>query len=156
LVLSQGPRDSIKRLVSWRREAPMFKRILIAYDGSPYARRAFDVGMETARLHKADVLVLSIVQIPEPAMIYESTALLDEAQEHYEKDFAALQAAAKEVGVALRTLIVVGHVADQIVEHATDESADLIVMGHRGKSLIERWLLGSVSKRVVSYAHCSV
>jgi nucleotide-binding universal stress UspA family protein len=134
----------------------MFKRILIAYDGSPYAKRAFDIGLETARLHKAEVLVLSIVQIPEPAMIYESTALLDEAQEHYDKDFAALHAAAKEAGVALRALIVAGHVADQIVQHATEDSADLIVMGHRGKSLIERWLLGSVSKRVVSYADCSV
>lgn len=134
----------------------MFKKILIAYDGSSYARRAFEVGLETARLHKAEVLVLSIVQIPEPAMIYETSELLDDAQEHYEKDFAALHAAARETGVALHTLIVAGHVADQIVQHANDESADLIVMGHRGKSLIERWLLGSVSKRVVSYAHCSV
>jgi nucleotide-binding universal stress UspA family protein len=32
----------------------------------------------------------------------------------------------------------------------------LIVMGHRGKSMLQRWLLGSVSKRVLSYAPCSV
>jgi nucleotide-binding universal stress UspA family protein len=134
----------------------MFKKILIAYDGSPFAKRAFEVGLETARLHKAEVAVLSIVQIPEPAMIYESSALLDEAQENYAKDFTNLNVAAKSAGVALHTSIVVGHVADQIVQHATNETADLIVMGHRGKSLIERWLLGSVSKRVVSYAHCSV
>jgi nucleotide-binding universal stress UspA family protein len=134
----------------------MFRNVLIAYDGSPFARKAFDVGLETARLHRARALVLSVVQIPEPAMIYETTALLDEANAHYETDFAGLRDAAKSAGVPLETRIVVGHVSDQIVQQATGEHADLIVMGHRGKSVIERWLLGSVSKRVISYAHCSV
>ena len=32
----------------------------------------------------------------------------------------------------------------------------MIVMGHRGKSMIEKWLLGSVSKRVLSYGPCKV
>jgi len=109
-----------------------------------------------ARFYQAEMLVLSVVQMPEPAMIFETTALLDEANEHYEKDFTDLKAAAGSAGVALETRIVVGHVSDQIVQHATDARADLIVMGHRGKGLIQRWLLGSVSKRVISYAHCSV
>jgi nucleotide-binding universal stress UspA family protein len=134
----------------------MIKNILIAYDGSRFAKRAFEVALQTARLYRAKALVLSVVQIPEPAMIYETTALLDEANSHSEKDFSELRAAAKSAGVPLETRVVVGHVADQIVQQATSEHADLIVMGHRGKSLIERWLLGSVSKRVISYAHCSV
>jgi hypothetical protein len=29
-------------------------------------------------------------------------------------------------------------------------------MGHRGESLIQKWLLGSVAKRVLSYAHCTI
>jgi nucleotide-binding universal stress UspA family protein len=33
---------------------------------------------------------------------------------------------------------------------------DAIVMGHRGESLLQKWLLGSVAKRVLSYAHCTV
>ena len=45
-----------------------------------------------------------------------------------------------------------GHVVDQIICAAVEERADMIVMGHRGKSLAARWLLGSVSKRVISYA----
>jgi len=134
----------------------MINRILIAYDGSPFAKRAFDVGLEMGRLYSAPVLVLSVVQMPEPAMIYETTALLDEANVHYEKEFAGLSASASSAGVSLETRIVIGHVSDQIVQQAADERADLIVMGHRGKSLIERWLLGSVSKRVICYAHCSV
>lgn len=34
--------------------------------------------------------------------------------------------------------------------------ADTIVMGHRGESRLQQWLLGSVAKRVLSYAHCTV
>lgn len=35
-------------------------------------------------------------------------------------------------------------------------AVDAIVMGHRGESFIQRWLLGPVAKRVLSYAHCTV
>jgi nucleotide-binding universal stress UspA family protein len=135
----------------------MIKKILIAYDGSSYSKRAFDLGLQAAALrnHEA-IVVLSVAQLPEPAMIYETAALLEEANAHYEKDFVGLRAAAKAAGVNIETHVVVGNVADQIIQQATQVNADLIVMGHRGKSVIQRWLLGSVSKRVISYAPCSV
>jgi nucleotide-binding universal stress UspA family protein len=49
-----------------------------------------------------------------------------------------------------------GHPAEQIVRVAERENANLIVMGRRGKTTIERWMLGSVSERVLRYAHGSV
>lgn len=134
----------------------MIRKILIAYDGSAAAKRGFDMAMQMAQLYKSTAVLLSVVQLPEPAMIVETTNLMDEAREHYEKEFVNLRASAKAAGVTLETRVVVGHVADQIIHHATEEKMDLIVMGHRGKSMIQRWLLGSVSKRVVSYAPCSV
>jgi nucleotide-binding universal stress UspA family protein len=134
----------------------MIKKILIAYDGSGFAKKAFDMGLQLAQFYHASVVVVSVTQLPEPAMIYETTELLDDARVHYEKEFAGLRAAAQAAGVHCETQVVVGHVADQIVQQATAENADVIVMGHRGKGIIERWMLGSVSKRVISYAHCSV
>jgi len=135
----------------------MINKILIAYDGSTYSKRAFEIGLQMAALrnHEA-IVVLSVVEVPEPSMIYETEALLEEANKHYEKDFVGLRAAAKTAGVGIEERVVAGHVSDQIIQHATDVNADLIVMGHRGKSVIQRWLLGSVSKRVISYAPCSV
>jgi nucleotide-binding universal stress UspA family protein len=50
----------------------------------------------------------------------------------------------------------VGHPAEQLVRLAEAEQVDVIVMGHRGETLLQRWLLGSVAKRVLSYAHCTV
>ena len=63
---------------------------------------------------------------------------------------------AKESGVDLETRVLVGHAADQILRRAADTEAELIVMGHRGRSAIREWLFGSTSRRVVSHAHTSV
>jgi nucleotide-binding universal stress UspA family protein len=46
--------------------------------------------------------------------------------------------------------------AEQLVLAAERHHADLIVMGRRGKSTFKRWMLGSISERVLGYAHCPV
>lgn len=134
----------------------MFKKILIACDSSQPAERAFRVGLEIAMKFQASITVLAVAQLPEPASMVESTAILESATEHYQAIFTDFITAADAAGVAIETKIAVGHAAEQIVHQADADKADLIVMGHRGKSVIERWLLGSVSKRVISYAPCSV
>jgi nucleotide-binding universal stress UspA family protein len=50
----------------------------------------------------------------------------------------------------------VGHPAVKITAYAEMHGVDMIVMGHRGKTLFDRWLIGSVAKKVISYAPCSV
>ena len=134
----------------------MFKKILVAYDGSESAAAAFRFALELAKRFGAGLTVLSVAQLPEPAAMVESTAVLESATEHYEQDFERFRADGRAAGVDVQTRVVVGHAAEQVVHHAAEEQADLIVMGHRGKSLIQRWLLGSVSKRVITYAPCSV
>jgi nucleotide-binding universal stress UspA family protein len=132
------------------------KTILAANDGSESAKRAFQFAIELAKAFGAGVIVVSVAQPSEPPTSVETAALLEAATEHFEKDFVGFRETAKAAGVPLETVIVVGHPADQIVHQAALREADLIVMGHRGKSRIQRWLLGSVSKRVLSYAPCTV
>ena len=134
----------------------MIRKILVAYDGSKSAGRAFEFAMELAKPFNATVTVLAVARPSEPATMVESTAMLESAVEIYEKDFKKFREAAAETGIELETQVVAGHPAEQIVHFAHEEKMDMIVMGHRGKSIMERWLLGSVSKRVVSYAPCSV
>jgi nucleotide-binding universal stress UspA family protein len=52
--------------------------------------------------------------------------------------------------------VAVGHPALQIIHKAMELGADYIIMGHRGKTLFEHWRVGSVTKRVLTHAHCSV
>ncbi|HEX4000993.1 MAG TPA: universal stress protein [Pirellulales bacterium] len=139
-----------------RENDAMFKKILIACDSSPSAYRAFRLGLEIAEKFDASITVLAVAQLPEPASIVESTTILELATEHYQTIFADLRKLAAAVGIVLETRVAIGHAAEQILHCADEEKVDLIVMGHRGKSAIKRWLLGSVSKRVISYATCSV
>ncbi|MGQ9649382.1 MAG: universal stress protein [Phycisphaerae bacterium] len=132
------------------------KTILAANDGSESAKRAFQFAIELAKAFGAHITVVSVAQPSEPPTSVEMPALLDAATEHFEKDFVVFREAAKAAGVPLETDVVVGHPADQIVHQAVQRQADMIVMGHRGKSKFQRWLLGSVSKRVLSYAPCTV
>ncbi|WP_342482043.1 universal stress protein [Cupriavidus metallidurans] len=48
------------------------------------------------------------------------------------------------------------HPAGQIVDFAEELGVELIVMGHRGRSAIERWLVGSVARAVIDHANCPV
>jgi nucleotide-binding universal stress UspA family protein len=134
----------------------MLRRILAAYDGSESAQRAFEFALDQAKAFGAELILLSVARPPEPATMVETSAMLESATEHFEQDFERCHKAAEAAKVPIKTMVVVGHPAEQIVHAAAEQQADLIVMGHRGKSIIKRWLLGSISKRVVSYAPCSV
>jgi len=134
----------------------VLNKILLAYDGSTAAIRAFDFALQLAARFGSKLVVLSVVQLPEPATMVESTAMVESATEHFNQSIERLRTAASSAGVDFSHKIVVGHPSEQIVHAADVEKADLIVMGHRGKSMVQRWLLGSVSKRVITYAPCSV
>jgi len=131
------------------------KHILIAHDGSAPADRAFDFALELAHKFGAALSVLSVARPPEPPDEVETEAIVESAIEHYEQAFGALRRRTSEAGVPVEFSVVVGHPAEQIVHYAESHGIDHIVMGHRGKSFFRRWLLGSVSKQVIHYAHCT-
>lgn len=134
----------------------MFKKILLAYDDSEPAKKAFDRSLELAQSLRAELSIVCVVRPPEFAEDVETEAIIDSARTHFDEATAQLQARASAAGVTLRTSIRVGHPAEQIIAAAEEWGADLIVTGHRGKGLFERWLLGSVSRLVIAYAHCAV
>jgi nucleotide-binding universal stress UspA family protein len=137
----------------------MLKKILVAFDGSEQSNKAFAFALEMSKLCAGaapEIMVLSVAQPPEPIDIVEMDAIIDSATHHYEELFTGLKDKAKAQNIEIGTEIVIGHPADQIIKYAAEKKADIIVVGQRGKSKIESWLLGSVSKRVSSYAPCTV
>ena len=132
------------------------KRILAGHDGSKDADEAFETALDFAALFKARLEVASVATPPEPPTRVETEATLEAATRHYEEVFEGLRRRADARGVNLETRVLVGHAADQILRLATDTSADLIVVGHRGRSPIREWIFGSTSRRVVTHARCSV
>jgi len=134
----------------------MIGKLLVAYDGSQQAERAYNVAVDIATRLGAKMVVLSVARPPEPPVAVELEAVLESATEYFEKHFKSLKEEADKLGVEAVFEVRVGHPAEQIVHRANEEKADAIVMGHRGESFIQKWLLGSVAKRVLDYAHCTV
>jgi nucleotide-binding universal stress UspA family protein len=134
----------------------MNARILCGYDGSPAAEKAFDYAVELAAAFKAELHVLAVAQPPEPPEDVETEALLESAQAHFEKQFVALRQNAAGRGVTPQFEVASGHPAEQILYHADSWNIDHIVLGHRGKNMFQRWLMGSVSHRILSYSTCTV
>ncbi len=132
------------------------KRILAAHDGSKDADQAFETALDLAAVCRARLQVVSVATPPEPPTRVETEATLEAATQHYEEIFEGLRRRAAGQGVDLETRVLVGHPAEQILRLAGDTGADLIVVGHRGRSTIREWLFGSTSRRVVSHAACSV
>jgi len=130
--------------------------ILVGHDGSRDAETAFEDALDLAALARARLSVVSVASPPEPPTEVETQAAIEAATAHYEKLFESLRRQAQERQVELRTHVLVGHPADLILKTATAQRADLIVVGHRGRSAIREWVSGSTSRRVVSHANCPV
>lgn len=138
------------------RRHSIFKLILVGFDGSEQSKKAADTAVGLAQCLDARVLLLAVARPPEPATSVELEAVLDDAKEHFEQAFIAVREAAKKAEVELQTDIVVGHPAEQIIHRAEQDKVELIVLGRRGTSTFHKWILGSVSEKVLRYAHCPV
>ena len=135
----------------------MIDKLLVAYDGSDESKKAFEMGLEIASKFSAQVIVISVARPPEPPVAVEMEAVLERAAEYYRSGYDAMKESASAYGITPRFEIRMGHPAEQIVLLANEEKAQMIVMGHRGGgSFLQRWRLGSIARRVMNYARCTV
>ena len=141
-----------------RGEPKGFHQVVIASDGSIGANHALRAGMELAKDYNAE---LSIVNVFQPLTIYPGVSTDDfdpvvyaaKVQEAIARQVAPI---AREKSVSYRLCQASGHPAETLVNFATKQKADLIVIGSRGMGGFQRLLLGSVSASVLHHAHCSV
>lgn len=134
----------------------MTRRILLAYDGSAASNAAADFAIDLARHYGAELHVLSVLRPPDFGEEVETKAALENARRHMDSALAPLRALLAKQPVPATFHVLVGHPAEQIVRFAEQHGIDHIVVGHRGHSVFERWLLGSVARQVIAYAHCAV
>jgi len=134
----------------------MITKILVAYDASDASEKAFRYALAIASRFQAGIEIVGVIRPPDFGGTVEATAMIEEGKKQFHEHTRALRHQAHEAAVRVHYHLAVGHVADQIVTRAKDQGFDLIVIGHRGKSLIQRWLTGSTAKQVMGYAHCPV
>ena len=140
----------------------MYKLILIPTDGSEFAQKGVNHGLNLARSVGANVI---IVTVTEPFAIYGAAASagwapppMETAAEYEasqtqaaEKTLADARAAADRLGVDAETVhIPQAHPAEAIVEVANSRHCSLIVIASHGRRGLRRLLLGSQTSEVLS------
>lgn len=131
-------------------------KILVAMDDSVFARKALVKAIEMAKYEPSQLFILSVT--PFLGAIDElSPGLTDRLKESAENVVKSAAATAEKAGIAAQVFTEQGvSPADNIVTFAEEKNIELIVVGHRGKANLEKFLLGSVASRVISHAACSV
>ena len=134
----------------------LFKKILIAMDGSEHAKHALNYAVESAVKWGAELIILTVVP-PISPLVYSSEFnapyipdLMDNLRESHQRMLseAANTVKNKKPDLKVETRLEKGRPSDVIVEIAKEEDVDLIVMGSRGMGGIVGFL-GSTSRHVV-------
>jgi nucleotide-binding universal stress UspA family protein len=136
------PRDST---ITW-------KNIVIATDGSKYSETAAQEALALVKRCNKKCALHAIAITRKSASderITSSHDALGEIQSHAEQE-----------NIQVDTLLIKGKphesIHEAIIEYATEKNADIIVMGNRGRTSIQRLLIGSVAERVIGHTSCPV
>jgi nucleotide-binding universal stress UspA family protein len=159
------------------RRGQVFKKILVPCDGSELAQESvFPHVEELAEAMDAEIIILRVVSAPAGR---SGTAFRADAAEmpislpvtpedariarhpiYKDQEIASAEAEARhsvsravamlhEKGIRARSAVLLGHPAEEIIEYATGQNIDLIVMCSHGRSGVGRWVFGSVTEKVL-------
>ncbi|RQG97091.1 universal stress protein [Natrarchaeobius chitinivorans] len=131
-----------------------YSEIVFPTDGSDGSTAAFEHALTQARLHDARLHVLYVVDTTYAGVGSMETAIAA-MREQGEATANELVGRAEADGIDAVAAIEEGDPYEEIVEYA-DSDVDLIVMGTHGRSGIDRYLLGSVTEKVVRTADAPV
>ncbi|PUE10401.1 universal stress protein [Limnohabitans sp. T6-20] len=143
----------------------MYKRILVATDGSALSKKAVASAIELAATCGAELVTLKVVpRYPQayfegsiPLSTEEISRIETQWTESAQVQLAAVEKAAKAKGVVSKMVTVKSDVvSDAIIAAAKKQKADLIVMASHGRKGIKRLLLGSETQQVLTHSHIPV
>lgn len=135
----------------------MYKRILIANDGSEGAAKALTVAIALASQSKAELHMICVEELPQfPASIEEVVEEKEEANHVFANVIVSAEAEAKRHHVKLVAHVLAGHAVPRIVEMIEVRRFDLLVVGFMGHAALYNRLIGGTTDRLVEMARCAV
>ena len=139
----------------------MYKRILLAYDGSVPGQRALLDCHEIAQWSHSELTLIAVMPLALTAIGPEGGVYDESLQESEKNRYQAILDAGvhrlADAGLSARGEVVIGDAVNEIANCAHRIEADLIVVGHKHlDGWAARWWRGSVSKALIEHAPCSV
>jgi nucleotide-binding universal stress UspA family protein len=135
----------------------IYQNIVITTDGSEKNTSAVIEGLMIARLTGANVKVIFVIDM-KPLYSGVAEESYGNIYESYEKDGKEALQSIKELAgdLKIKTFLLTGKPANEIIRFAKEHEADLLIVGTQGKSGLGKMILGSVAESVVRNAPCSV
>ncbi|MGH6624930.1 MAG: universal stress protein [Burkholderiaceae bacterium] len=139
----------------------MYKRIVLAYDGSEPGQQALLDCHEIAQWSQSELFLIAVMPLPMSAVGLEGHAYDPDMDERERSKYQAILDAGlsrlANSGLTARGEVLVGDATDEIVRYARSVEANLIVVGHKHlDSWAARWWRGSISKALIEHSPCSV
>ncbi|MBN2654910.1 MAG: universal stress protein [Nitrospirae bacterium] len=134
------------------------QKIMVAHDGSKSSDKALKKGLELAIKFNSSLTVISVV--PELYLTELSEAdrrkIADSLSEETAQAMEKIRKSLSGKTIEVKTVIRQGDPAEKILETAQKMKVDLIITGSHGRHGAKKFLLGSISSKIVDYSRCSV
>jgi nucleotide-binding universal stress UspA family protein len=139
----------------------MYKRIVLAYDGSESGQKALLDALDIAQWSHAEIALIAVMPPTTPIIAAEGGVYDSELEEQMRKKYQGILddglRRLAESGYPAKGEVLVGDSVDVITSHARKIDADLIVVGHKHlDGWAARWWRGSRSPALIEHSHCSV
>ncbi|WP_224267785.1 universal stress protein [Haloprofundus salinisoli] len=131
----------------------MYDTILVPTDGSACATAAAEHAVAIARTFDAELHALSAVNLVEAGGLFSAggveSGFVERLDNRAREDAEAVVERARDSGIDGKAAVVHGVPHEQIGEYVIENDIDIVVMGTHGRSGVRRYLLGSVTERVL-------
>ena len=144
--------------VSGTSGTPRYDRILSPTDGSEGSAIALTQAIDIAQTCDSTLYALSVIDshIFAADEGLETGEMIETLEQNAERHVSDSVAKAEESGVTIRSDVEIGIPFSEICSYATQNDIDLIVMGTHGRTGLERFLIGSVTERVIRHSKIPV
>mgnify|MGYP000675092798 CR=1 FL=1 len=130
----------------------MYDQLLFPTDGSEPAESVFDYALQIAAEHDATIHVLTVVDTSQDSFARVRDDVIDVLEQDGEAIVAKAAQRATERGISVVSEVLQGEPYTTIIEYSTQADIDCIVMPTHGRQGLQRFILGSVTERVINTA----
>lgn len=138
----------------------MYRKILVAFDGSPESRLAVDECSQLMQVPGREIHLVCVLHDPSPYLLAgefvpEPALAIDRSRMESDLNDAAARLTAR--GFSVMTHLQDGEPVDVITRMVESLAIDLVIVGHRrSKKFALRWWRGSVDSMLIERVHCSI
>ena len=135
-----------------------FKRIIVPIDGSNLSKKASKIACYLGEQLNIKIIFFHVVNVTGiifgTGEVTYDPEMNDVLQEHGKSILNSFKESFSNVNVKIKTVMVEGIPDDEIIKEAKKD--DLVIMGSKGQSALERILIGSVTEKVIHHTDATV